>query len=45
MSKTLIDTKHCYIELDTYEIGFELVIRSDCGVRIRLLVLVICFGK
>lgn len=48
MNKTLLDTKYCYIELDTLEIGFEFTICSSSyghgGVRIRLLALVICFG-
>ena len=44
MNKTLLETKHLIIELDTYEIGFEFVIRYGCGIRIRLLVLEICIG-
>lgn len=44
MNKTLLDTKYCYIELDTSEVGFEIVIRPHEGIRIRLLILVIAFG-
>lgn len=45
MNKLLLDTRHCFIELDTYELGFEFIIKPKCGVRIRLIALLICFGK
>lgn len=42
--KALIDTDHLLIDIDTYEIGIEFVVRPKGGIRVRLLVLVICIA-
>lgn len=44
MIKTLIETKRFILQLDTYDIGFGIVIQSKSaygtwGIRLRLLVL------
>ena len=42
---TLVDLKHLYIDIDTYEIGFEISYRPGFkSLRIRLLVLLIGIG-
>lgn len=44
MIRTIVETNHLLIDIDTYEIGFEFVVRPKKGIRLRLLIFVICIA-